>query len=856
MQATCKRCATALLYPNPSDAGNGWCGTCFKPHRSGKRLVGAEGVLTGGKKEHFYSAEACVSRRGYTYLEDEDHEQQWKRAQTEHTEPTQPRHLGFIAQENRRLRFFMDIDGKTTSTTKEELYEETKQAALTIIEAIVQASEELFEKTLSDEDFYVSYEASTSANKLSFHLFCTKLIFFNLNELKAFVSKVVEDYQLQHVDKSVYSRNRILMAPFNSKPLREQKELLPLHETHTPRGLIQAAQPHCPAYDSLQESLRIKTKKNKKKKSKGDPKEVKQALNAECFPFVQSIKITGDTAYILFKPDHPCPVVGSAAMHHGNNAVYNLTTKELTCFGSSCKNIDHQAEEDDIDVPLPTLPPGTTPEEKAILDKHTLRHLNQQNIKTFEKSKQAFQMAPEYKALSHALRAFGSRKQADLTMLDTIIKDYDKVVESYFHHCTKATAGGDFTAVYAEPGQWKLLPNMRSNNMHTLHYPYVQPAGTLGIKELTVQEIATRLFYQDAVHADYYFNNNHPENSINLFTGWAVTAEDALWYFHQDLGGDFDKLREVLSAYNSTIHEIACNRDEQNTKYMHAWFYNIYCLGLKTETVPCLYGKSGAGKTSICAMWSKLLGEKYTVKISSQEELTGHFNHHLRGKILIMNEEASWGGTKRDAGATKDIITSTRILINKKMEPVRQERNNLNMMITSNNLECFPYTTAGDRRWCLLSVNNKYSGLKQSQASKAHFQRFYRTPLAAISYFYYFMVRETALEVDLRSDFRHDTSFPSLFIQLLIKGANGFVRMLYDTLSECEDAQDWKEYHSYTARNWFTKFPQGNYKRVPFREAKRLVENLLMWDITKQCVDIDATLQEQQEHFASKLSNN
>lgn len=64
--------------------------------------------------------------------------------------------------------------------------------------------------------------------------------------------------------------------------------------------------------------------------------------------------------------------------------------------------------------------------------------------------------------------------------------------------------------------------------------------------------------------------------------------------------------------------------------------------------------------------------------------LTGRFNEHLSGKVLVFADESTWGGDPQAADKLKGMITEDTIPIERKFLPLVEEPSALHIVIASN----------------------------------------------------------------------------------------------------------------------------------------------------------------------------
>lgn len=185
---------------------------------------------------------------------------------------------------------------------------------------------------------------------------------------------------------------------------------------------------------------------------------------------------------------------------------------------------------------------------------------------------------------------------------------------------------------------------------------------------------------------DFVPGVDHPERTLNLWTGWATEPKAG------DCSGWFELLDSVV-----------CGDDEETANWMRHWFANILMEPRsKPLTAPVLIGTQGAGKSLLLAYFGRILGPSYTV-ITNEEHIYGRFNRHLASTLLLHSEEALYGGEKKHRGIIKSLITDEFRIFEQKGVDARQVRNYLRLVLTSNEQHAAP-AEAGDRRFTVIDM--------------------------------------------------------------------------------------------------------------------------------------------------------
>jgi hypothetical protein len=138
-----------------------------------------------------------------------------------------------------------------------------------------------------------------------------------------------------------------------------------------------------------------------------------------------------------------------------------------------------------------------------------------------------------------------------------------------------------------------------------------------------------------------------------------------------------------------------------------AWVAQMFQLPAEKPGTSLVFrGPQGVGKSIVGQVIGFLLGAHY-VSVAEARFITGRFNSHLVGVILLQAEEAFWAGDYEAEGKLKDLITGDFNLIEfKGREPIRV-RNYVRLLITSNADRIVP---AGmeERRFAVLDVGTAH----------------------------------------------------------------------------------------------------------------------------------------------------
>lgn len=117
-----------------------------------------------------------------------------------------------------------------------------------------------------------------------------------------------------------------------------------------------------------------------------------------------------------------------------------------------------------------------------------------------------------------------------------------------------------------------------------------------------------------------------------------------------------------------------------------------------------LQGDEGTGKSFFAKQFGALFG-KHFKQVTDTKHLTGSFNAHLRDCVLLFADEAFYAGDKSQDGRLKTLITEERMQIERKGFDVEQVRNNIHLIMASNDQWVVP-AGKNSRRYFVLRVSN------------------------------------------------------------------------------------------------------------------------------------------------------
>jgi hypothetical protein len=208
-------------------------------------------------------------------------------------------------------------------------------------------------------------------------------------------------------------------------------------------------------------------------------------------------------------------------------------------------------------------------------------------------------------------------------------------------------------------------------------------------------------------------------NKFNLFQGFGVkrsraregcdkTACKGLGCLMWSRNNKFKicKAKECNWTYWANhVYENICSKDEQAALWVISWFCDIVQNPEnKPGTSLCIWGGAGSGKSGLVAPFQEILGSTYQT-VNGTQDVTGDFNGHFAGKLLMECDEATFKGDLRSVNRLKSVTTSRYLTINEKNIPKYSIPNYVRQFLTANDSD-FVKSEFDERRQMLLKAGN------------------------------------------------------------------------------------------------------------------------------------------------------
>ena len=180
------------------------------------------------------------------------------------------------------------------------------------------------------------------------------------------------------------------------------------------------------------------------------------------------------------------------------------------------------------------------------------------------------------------------------------------------------------------------------------------------------------------------------DTTINLFDGFKLKPRK----------GDYMPMVDLVQFLTSRC----CDTADECDAIMHwllCWLaYPLQHPGAKLRTSVIMHGDEGAGKNFLFDTIVSIYGKYGT--LVGQDELEDKFNDWRSGKLFVVGDEvSSRAELVHNKNRLKALITSETVQINPKNLPRREEKNQMNIVFLSNELQPLALDNS-DRRYLVV----------------------------------------------------------------------------------------------------------------------------------------------------------
>ena len=151
------------------------------------------------------------------------------------------------------------------------------------------------------------------------------------------------------------------------------------------------------------------------------------------------------------------------------------------------------------------------------------------------------------------------------------------------------------------------------------------------------------------------------------------------------------------------IHDNICNENTEYYHYVVKWLAHLVQHPAKRPmTGIAIIGDQGTGKGVFIDFLKRLMGGPRNANTTASSDDTKGFNYALGNKLLVVFDEATFAGDRKQSDFMKKLVTEPRIRIEQKGLDAYEVDNFARVMITSNNRNSAVPANIGARRWLIM----------------------------------------------------------------------------------------------------------------------------------------------------------
>jgi len=150
----------------------------------------------------------------------------------------------------------------------------------------------------------------------------------------------------------------------------------------------------------------------------------------------------------------------------------------------------------------------------------------------------------------------------------------------------------------------------------------------------------------------------------------------------------------LIPRYLDHVHHVIAGGDQAKADYVLDLLADcVQRPGDPPGKALVLRSQQGRGKSLLIETFGRLFGRHF-LSVNQRSQLTGNFNSHLSGRVVVFADDAVWGGHKEDVGTIKYLTTQRRFMIERKHVDSCVEDNFMHLFLATNESWAWP---AGNR---------------------------------------------------------------------------------------------------------------------------------------------------------------
>ena len=300
-------------------------------------------------------------------------------------------------------------------------------------------------------------------------------------------------------------------------------------------------------------------------------------------------------------------------------------------------------------------------------------------------------------AAEEAGKVESEEAESEISQLDSN-PDVDRLLKTY----AWVQIGGKEAVAFKSPSTngYEFFTRKTFEGLYANRPPIIQTTASGKIKEIPVatawlkhpkrKTFPNGIFFDPSVKK----GGGNQDGRLNLWCGFpmalpTMTKEEA---------------SEGCKLFRHHVEHIICGDRPESIQFVWAWLSDMVKRpgGKKPGSALVLVGGKGVGKSTVALPFRKIMGY-YCSTISSPDRLLTNFNAGLADKILLVLEEAVWGGSHEAESRLKSLITEQDSVVERKGFDSTSAKTFQRIIMCSNADWVVP-ASSDERRFCVLKI--------------------------------------------------------------------------------------------------------------------------------------------------------
>ena len=184
------------------------------------------------------------------------------------------------------------------------------------------------------------------------------------------------------------------------------------------------------------------------------------------------------------------------------------------------------------------------------------------------------------------------------------------------------------------------------------------------------------------------------------------TASPMRLFYKWDEYADNEINDDTIRVWLNFVKEQIANGDETMYEYLLNWFaHMIQKPEEKPRTALVMIGEQGNGKGTLMRSLFTILGKHLSMQTSDMDDICGHFNDEMAGKILTVVDDAGHDKNYKENEQMKGLITEPTTRLNQKYKAKTSIQSYHRVVICSNKMNIVPIE-ATCRRYVVMKISD------------------------------------------------------------------------------------------------------------------------------------------------------